>query len=243
MVPCIELKNEAKTIVVGGKLRRTQNKVVNDWDLIGYEIHGNPTEIIGPSGITGRAADGIGYICDESGVTVSFERSGPKPEVQPADGDLIFGKAELIGYKLNAETVPFILISNNGITVTWGGYIRRKGKVLTDGPGLPAYKIMSDAVEIINLSTGKNGMGYICDEAGVTVTIGREISVKYPLEMIKKNPELEKVEVKIKFSGVIGILATFDRIPEIFNVGQSRKNFWMGIAAGLFIMFVIRLVF
>ena len=197
MVPCIELKNEARTIVVGGKLRRTQNKVVNDWDLIGYEVHGNPTEIIGPSGIVGTQKDGIGYICDESGVTVSLERKGPKPEIQPADGDLIFGTGELVQYKLTAETVPFILISNNGITVTWGGYIRRKGKILTDGPGKPAYKIMSDAVEIIDLSTGKNGMGYICDEAGVTVTIGREITVKYPAEMIKKNPELEKVDVKI----------------------------------------------
>ena len=246
LVPCVILKNEARTIEVGGMVRRTPNTLVNDWDLIGYEVHGNPTEIIGPAGWRKIPKSGVGYICDEVGVTVSLTRNGPKktPDRTAENNDIVFGKLEAIAYKFKAETVPYILISNNGLTLTWGGHIRNKGRVLTDGPGKPVYQILGDMVEIVNLQTGESGMGYVCDETGVTVNIIKDFYVVKAPSLLKK-PEVaesDKVEVKVKFSGGIGRLSSFDRIPEIFNIGQSKKNFYMGLAVGLFVMFIIRLL-
>jgi hypothetical protein len=240
MVPYVLVKNECKTIEIGGTIRRTPNTLINDWDLLGYEVRGEPTEIIGPN-----KKSGMGFICDEAGVTVSLERSGPEysEENSAENEDLTFTRLQAIRHKLTAEIVPFVLISNSGKTLTWGGYIRKRGKVLTDGPGKPAYRIVSDTTEIINQANGKTGIGYICDETGVTVDIKRDFHIEYPLVIKKRYPDLEKVLVKVRFSGVIGILGTFDRIPTIFDVGQSRKNFYMGLAAGLIAMFMIRLLF
>ena len=250
MVPVIILNNGCRTIIVGSKLQRTANTLVNLWDLIGYEVHGNPTEIIGPSGMLGRKNSGVGFLCDEQGVTVSIERKGPKVQTEPLE--VVFDAGELIDYKLHAESVPFILMENNGLTWTWGGEIRKKGQVLTNGPGQPVYHIKSETVEIVNVVSGKTAMGYICDEAGVTVDIKRDFKVLYPeplpfdkvkAEAVKaRNEKILKgddVGCQIKFAGAIGKAATFDRIPEIFDVGQSKKNLWVGVLMGLVIMFIL----
>lgn len=249
-VPYVILKNEARTIIVGGWIQRNPNTLVTYWDLIGYEVVSNPTEIIGPKGLLGSVQSNVGYICDEAGVTVQLERTGPKlgeaADLQP----IVFGKMEAIEYKFKAETIPFILISNNGLTLTWGGKIRKKGMILTDGPGKPFYRILPSTpmVEIINSVTGQSGMGYICDETGVTVDLKRDFRVTYPAGHPKAGDnaailEGKQVGILIKFAGAIGRLATFDKIPEIFDVGQSKKNFWMGLIAGLFVMFMITRVF
>jgi hypothetical protein len=248
-VPYVLLKNEARTIVVGGWIQRNPNTLVTYWDLIGYEVRSNPTEIIGPKGLLGKSQSNVGFICDEAGVTVALERTGPKlsemEEIQP----VVFGKIEAIEYKLKAGTIPFILVSNNGLTLTWGGHIRKKGQILTDGPGKPVYRILPDIpmVEIINVATGQTGMGYICDEIGITVDLKRDFRVTYPGEhpLAGKNADIlagKEVGILVRFSGAIGRLASFDKIPEIFDVGQSKKNFWMGLIAGLFVMFMIRLL-
>lgn len=248
-VPVVILKNEAQTIEVGGKLQRNANTLVNYWDLITYEVQGNPTEIIGPKGLLGKKVSGVGYLCDEQGVTVSLERNGPRPQGEEPP-TIVFNTMDYLEFRFHSETVPYILIQNNGMTVTWGGQIRKKGPVLTNGPGQPVYFIKNEMVEIFNVATGKSEMGYICDEAGVTVDIKRDFRVTYPdpfdeskkAEIEKRNKAIlegTEVGVKIKFSGGIGKLASFDRIPEIFDVGQSKKNLWFGIVIGLAIMFII----
>jgi hypothetical protein len=250
LVPVIILNNNNRKIVVGSKLVRLPNTLVNIWDLIGYEVHGNPTEIIGPAGLLGRKTSGVGFLCDEQGVTVSVDRTAPK---EPTDiPEIVLSPSEYFDYKFHAETVPFILMESNGHSWTWGGEIRKKNNVLTNGPGQPVYLIKSDPVEIVNVASGKTAMGYICDEAGVTVDLKRDFRVTYPEDLIdnpvklaalkERNKRiLEGVEVgcTIKFSGAIGKEATFDRIPEIFDVGQSKKNLWVGIVIGLAAMFVI----
>jgi hypothetical protein len=248
IVPVVILNNRGKTIVIGTKLIRTANTLVNLWTLIGYEVHGNPTEIIGPPGMLGKKNAGVGYICDEQGVTVSLQRKGPQGQPEPLE--VVFDTGEFIDFKLHAETIPFILLENNGLTLTWGGEIRKKGDILTNGPGQPAYRIKGEMVEIINEVTGKTAMGYICDESGVTVTISRDFRVIYPEPFDEKVREAvrvrnekilkgEEVGIQINFSGAIGKGATFDRIPEIFDVGQSKKNLYVGIVMGLGIMFVL----
>lgn len=251
-VSYVLLKNKAKTLVVGGKIQRTPNNLVNYWDLEGCEVHGEPTEIIGPKGILGKRESSIGYLWDDQGVTVSLERSGPKPEPEPIE--IAFDRVEAIEYRRTAVKVPFILIEDNGHSLTWGGEIRMKGQILTDGPGQPAYRIKSGMIEITNLTNGKTAMGYICDEAGVTVDIERDFRVIYPEPFDEKEREEirarnekiltgEEVGVKIRFSGAIGELLTFDKLPEIWNIGQSRKNLYTGMAIGAAIMFIVRSMF
>lgn len=252
MVPVVILNNKGKSIIVGAKLQRTGNNVVNLWNLVSYEVRSDPTEIIGPSGMLGRKNANAGYLCDEQGVTVSLKRNGPKEQPEPLE--IVFDTSEYIDYKLHAETVPYILLENNGLTLTWGGEIRTNGAVLTNGPGQPVYRIKSDRVEIINEATGKTAMGYICDEQGVTVNIKREFRVIYPepfdkseIEAVKARNEKilngDEVGIEINFSGAIGKLATFDRIPEIFDVGQSKKNLYVGLMIGLVIMFFLSRLF
>lgn len=255
-MPCVILKNEALTWVVGLELQRNSNTVFDPWDLNnGFEPRSNPTEVIGPKGTLKRLHAGVGYLCDEQGVTVTLERSGPKvtEDISAENKEIVFGFMEGLEYVRTAEKVPFILISNNGLTVTWGGKIRKKGPVLTDGPGKPVYRIMpgTPMIEIINRMTGESGMGYLCDEIGVTVDPKRDFRVTYPetadtpekLAAIKaENQKIisgESVGITIKFSGAIGKLATFDKIPEIFDVGQSKKNLYIGLIGGVVLGLII----
>ena len=247
-MPSIILKNECRTWIVGGQLQRTANTLFDPWDLMGYEPQSNPTEIIGPVGFRKTIRSGVGYLCDEQGVTVSLERTGPKltPENAAENQEVVFGFFEGVEYRRNAERLPFILISNNGMTVTWGGMIRTKGQILTDGPGKPVYKILQGTpmIEILNITTGQTSMGYLCDETGVTADLKRDFRVTYPedytnpvkLAAIKaKNKEIvegQSVGILIKFCGAIGALATFDKLPEIWNIGQSKRNLYIGLIAG-----------
>lgn len=247
-MPSIILKNEARTWIVGGQLQRNSNTLFDPWDLMGYEPRSNPTEIIGPAGFRKSQMSGVGYLCDEQGVTVSLERNGPRLSEENAaeNQEIVFGFLEGVEYRRTAEKIPFILISNNGLTVTWGGMIRKRGQILTDGPGKPVYKILQDTpmIEILNIQTGKVNMGYLCDETGVTVNIKRDFKVTYPedyndpvkLAAIRaKNKEIvegKSVGVLIKFCGAIGALATFDKLPEIWNIGQSKRNLYIGLIAG-----------
>jgi hypothetical protein len=257
-LPCIVLKNEMRTWIVGDELQRTPNLLVDPWDLEGYEPVSNPTEIIGPAGILKRNQARVGYICDEQGVTVTLERSGPKitPENSAENKEIVFGFFERISYTRNAEKVPFILISNNGLSVTWGGEIRKKGMVLTDGPGKPVYRIKPETpmIEIVNRATGKTAMGYLVDEIGVTVDLKRDFRVTYPeddedpgklaaiKELNKKIISGEVVGITIRFNGSIGEVGTYDILPKIFDIGQSKRNFYIGVIVGGIIFFIIGLV-
>lgn len=247
-LPCIVLKNEGRTWVVGSQLQRNANVLFDPWDLMGYEPRSDPIEIIGPVGIRKTIRAGVGYLCDEQGVTVSIKRDGPNlsEENAAANKEIVFGFLEGMEYRRNAEKLPFILISNNGLSVKWGGMIRKKGLVLTDGPRQPVYNILVDTpmIEILNLITGEVSMGYLCDETGVTVNLKRDFRVTYPedytdpvkLAAIKaRNKEIvegKSVGILIKFCGAIGALATFDKLPEIWNIGQSKRNLYIGIIIG-----------
>jgi hypothetical protein len=257
-LPCIILKNEAMTWVVGGQLQRDSNSLIDPWDLKGYEPRSDPTEIIGPAGFRKNLHAGIGYLCDEQGVTVSLKRDGPivTEENSAENKEIVFGYLEGMEYRRNAEKVPFILVSNNGLTVTWGGEIRKRGLVLTDGPGQPVYRIKPDTpmIEILNIATGQMNMGYLCDEIGVTVKLKRDFRVTYPEDwddpikqaaIIEKNKKIvagDEVGILIKFSGAIGGLMTFDVLPKIFDVGQSKRNLYTGIIVGAVVMFILRLM-
>jgi hypothetical protein len=257
-LPAIILKNEGMTWAVGGQLQRNSNLLIDPWDLKGYEPRSNPTEIIGPAGFWRKLHPGVGYLCDEQGVTVSLIRSGPKltGENSAENKEIVFGFMEGIEYQRHAEKIPYILVSNNGSSVTWGGEIRKKGLVLTDGPGRPVYRIKEDTqmIEIQNLATGQTSMGYLCDETGVTVNLKRDFRVTYPEDwddpikqaaIIEKNKKIitgEEVGILIKFCGAIGALGTFDIIPGIFDVGQSKRNLYTGIIVGAVIMFILRLI-
>jgi hypothetical protein len=254
-LPCIILKNEGRTWVVGSQLQRSANVLFDPWDLMGYEPRSNPTEIIGPVGIRKTIRAGVGYLCDEQGVTVSLEREGPELSEENAavNQEIVFSFIEGMEYRRNAEKLPFILISNNGLTVTWGGMIRKKGLILTDGPGRQVYKIQQDTpmIEILNILTGEVTMGYLCDETGVTVSLKRDFKVTYPedyntpekLKVIQaKNKEIiegKSVGILIKFCGAIGALATFDKLPEIWNIGQSKRNLYIGLILGAIVGFIL----
>jgi hypothetical protein len=235
MTPVIWVKNDGKTFIVGSTLRRTPNTLVNDWDLVGVEVRGGPVEMVGPKGWRGSEQKGVGYLCDETGITLEIKRNGPElTERNSAENaDMVFKTFESVTYKLSAEQVPIILISNGGNTWTWGEMIRRRGKTLTNGPGQPAYKIVSPAVEITNMASGYTGMGYLCDETGITVDFKRDIIILAPPPLVTiEGLKLTPVEIFGNFSGAIGKLATFDKIPEIFNIGQSKRNLYMGILIG-----------
>lgn len=261
-VPYAWIRNGGRSIEVGKTATRTPNCIYDPWTLFGWEVRSTSTELIGPD-----RQPKIGYVCDEIGVTVALEigKAGEPAPVAPGDvalKDLVtaplqvfMSASEVMQWKVVAKKVPVIFLSNDGSTLEWGGVLRTNGKILTNGPGEPLFRITSEPVEIVNGVSGKSGMGYICHrESGQTVDITRDVTVLKPDPLpggeVKpvptkgaELPEPEKLTAVISFCGAIGKLCSFDRVPEIFDVGQSKRNFWMGLGLGLFAMFVLRLVF
>jgi len=106
-------------------------------------------------------------------------------------------------------------------------------------------------IEILNILTGLVTMGYLCDETGVTVSLKRDFKVIYPEDY--DNPEKRKaiqaknkeiiegksVGILIKFCGAIGALATFDKLPEIWNIGQSKRNLYIGLIVGFVVGIIV----
>lgn len=259
-MPYVFVKNGGRTVEVGGVATRTPNCLYDPWSLLGWEIRSRSTKLIGPKG-----KSTMGFVCDEAGVTVAFTRKVvPSAEVCPGDATMkemvnaplqtFMNAAEEVEWRLKATKVPVLYLKDNGETLEWGGYIRMREKILTNGPGQPLFRIMSGQTEIVNTTTGKTEMGYICDESGQTIEIIRDIKILEPDPLPGEErkplpakgaelPEPDKVNVIISFCGAVGKVCSFDRIPDIFDVGQSKRNFWMGLGLGLFVMFVIRLLF
>jgi hypothetical protein len=260
-IPYVFIRNGGGSIEVGKTGARTPNCVYDPWTLYGWEVRSESTELVGPDKVS-RA----GYVCDEAGITVALkiqksERPGPVLSGDVALRDLVnhpmqvfMSASEILQWKVTAKKVPVIYLSNDGQKLEWGGTLRTDGKILTDGPGEPVFRINSRPTEIFNAQTGKTEPGYICHESGQTVEFVRDITIlkpdPLPGEVSKPLPAggatlpaPDKVNVVISFCGAVGKLCSFDRIPDIFDVGQSKRNFWMGLGLGLFVMFVIRLLF
>lgn len=259
-LPYAFIRNEGRTVEVGGNATRpTPNSLYDPWTLDGWEIR-SPSTILTDS----KGKRTMGYVCDEAGITVSFTReikSKETGEISPGDVSLneciknplqvFMSASEQIDWRVTAKKYPALYLKENGTTLEWGGYIRGNDKILTNGPGEPVYRIMSAQTEIVNKATGKSELGYICDESGQTVEIGRDITILHPDPLPgqplpaqgSKLPEPDKVNITIKFCAAVGKVCSFDRIPDIFDVGQSKRNFWMGLGAGLFAMFVVTRLF
>jgi len=266
-VSYVFIRNGGSTVEVGGIAMRTPNCLYDPWSLLGWEIHSEGTKLISP-GLLTRKESRIGYVCDESGVTASFQRhlgtqaplqapgaDGTLDEVVKAPLQVTLTARQAVDWRMKALAFPVLYLSDGGRTLEWGGYIRGNDTILTNGTGEPVYRIIGDMTEIANTATGKTGMGYICDvDSGQTVTIGREITILPPKPLpgdapAAKNlprtadlPDPEPVNIVIRFCGAVGEICSFDRIPDIFDVGQSKRNFWMGMGVGLFVMFLIRLL-
>jgi hypothetical protein len=243
-----------RTVEIGRTLALKDNGLFNVWKVQGYEIRSGGTELSWTEGRMHKSRrTSIGYVCHESGITLSLERNvlrEKKPDVFTGI-NLEWSPQELTQFLLLAPRVPVIVVSSGGEKIETGGDIRRQGDLLTDGPGKPVYRICSGMTEIVD-AKGASQMGYIIDEESmctceivVDVKILKSAPYISPFDeapvksLISPDPQ---IEIKGRFEGVIGKLIAFDKSQDIFGIAFSKRDFWMGVGIGLVVMFLVRLV-
>jgi hypothetical protein len=263
-VPYVLLRNDVeisdkterkvRTIEIGGTVIVKGNGLFNVWDVLGYEIHSGTIDIKGnvPGLLHTTRTEGMGFVCHEKGMTLDIQKiieAGSPDQDEFSDIEVPWSSKEAWIYSMTAEKVPVILLTSNGLE--WGREIRRKGLVLTDGPGQPVYRILPDTETEIKNKNGISAMGYVIDvEKKITIPIIVDIKIeKGPADPKNKTekplvnpPEQIKVYLKGKFEGVLGKIIAFDKIQDTLGVGTSKKDFWMGIGIGLVVMFIVRLL-
>jgi hypothetical protein len=267
-VETIVMRNNAKTFIIGGRFTKLPNSLRDYWNLYVYEIHQGSIEIeFIKQGLVGQSrTNSIGYLCDEIGTTINPERIVTKSETKdPAAEEFKVSKSWLDDFEFKRQSVrvPYILISQDGKKWTAGGYIRKAGKILTNGINPvngeigPAYRIASDPVEIINIQTGEKGMGYLCDETGQTVSLVRDIKAWMPDPIRKRKmsdgdecdlqqiavADKDRIIIKGNFAGIMGQIAGIDKIQEFFDFGNASMTKWKFFGIGVACMGGLWMVF
>ena len=149
--------------------------------------------------------------------------------------------------RLTAPKVPVVRLANNAQTLEFMGYLKKRENSLIDPWNQRGYEIRSPPIEI--MINGKKEIGYVVDEAGITVAFHRSIRIVPAIPVQGNDPKgLFEVEdllvpkqgfIEYNFEGIIGRLATLDDIAEGLDLGKSLKNTLIGFIFGIPVGWVI----
>jgi hypothetical protein len=130
--------------------------------------------------------------------------------------------------------VPVIHLMNNAHTIDFMGFLPVDGSVINDTFTGNGWEIQSDPVEIF-LNGVPQGMGYICDELGATVSLQKVVdfdllpgikelklpnnaeiiapkNINEPIRVRMKDEKGEGKEITIEFPRKISVFAKFEGI-------------------------------
>lgn len=211
-----------------GTLKKDSNTLVNEFDLNGYELRSDSVEFKQQDG----TSLGMGYICDQSGITVDIKRAEKKIEpVQEGPAEIPEEDVSISGTGTDAPKpdleskksieVPYVLLKGKDrINVIEFGYIRKIENALIDDMKKKRFEIKTDPIEITGYDK-KKGMGFVLDESGKTISIYRNIII------LKKDKDGKDIETGIQYSGDIGKLLSTDFVAKFFDFGQSGRAKWI----------------
>jgi len=214
------------------------NHIVNEYDLLGYEIQSDSIELF-----FGKKYLGRGYVADLAGITVDlswFKPQAPAAGFQDIDRGPenhvdevldIFGEEirdnqapEWEGGKY--QGVPCIVIegSSKVTKITFEYFREIEGAIIDDDRKIRYEKIDGTRIEI-KMPDGKTGRGFVCSPSGKTIKIRRNIKVKIKSRAVIDGKEVDQDEyTEIKFSGDIGKLCSGDRLRNLLSGMSGRQN-------------------
>jgi hypothetical protein len=250
----IEGREEVTKIAYVGKIEDGPNKIYNPFDLLGYEKRSDTVELFQDKKFLGR-----GYISDIAGITVDITRAEPKrgdnePEEQPAEIPkapnrlIVTGRAMLGAIRPEWNNQDYVLVPCAILTGKLRieslrfSYLRKIEGAIIDDETQTRYQIREGTRIEITMPDKKTGLGYICDPAGETIKIKRNVVAW----MVDENNQIiyekdaagkttgKPVEVEVKFAGIIGRQATADKISLLFAAVSGKEKWIFGI--GLFLL-------
>jgi len=134
----------------------------------------------------------------------------------------MFGFGRKWWSRLTAPKVPIVCLTNQARTIEFIDNCVKRGNSIIEPFHQNGWEIKSSPVEIVK--DGKKRIGYVVDEAGITVSFSRNIQI---------HSALTGGDVSYNWQGVIGKCSTLDDINEGLDLGKSMKNTVIGLIIGI----------
>jgi len=155
----------------------------------------------------------------------------------------MFGFGRKWWSRLTAPKVQVVRLANQARTIEFMGDCEKRENSIIDRFHQRGWEIKSPPIEIVR--DGKKQMGYVVDEAGITVSFVRDIRIQTAIpvnpDQVEGDPFFELDELTVPkagyinyaWEGVIGRCATLDDIAEGLDLGKSMKNTVIGLLVGI----------
>lgn len=223
---------------------RLPNSAINLYDLLGYIIQSDTVELY-----QGKKFMGRGYISDLAGMTVDINRIVPAAseystllptEPAPTEGAIIKGEAiqgarKPLWSRGPERKLPVMILEGAPrVSAVRFDYLREIDGAVIDDERLTRYTVEPGTRIEIKMPDGSTGAGYVCDPSGKTIRIQRAITVKITVKKVIDGKETEEEVISsIKFAGVLGKLASGDRLPKLLSGMPGREGLLQIAVAGL----------